>query len=72
VLTSAVFPHPVAPFIPPRRWRLSHRLWVGLKGAALSANPDDASTAGREAAEARSKSQESRARGLSECSQLKF
>jgi len=67
-LTSAVFPEPVAPFSPTHnRWINRHR--VGLKGAALSTNPGDVSTGGREAAEARNETRESRERGLSGSSQ---
>jgi len=58
VLASAVFPEPVAPFSPARR--LIHRLWVGLKGAALSTNPDEASTADR-------RSRSAASRGSREC-----
>src|SRR6056297_3978066 len=46
VLASPVFPEPVAPFNPPHsRWITPRR--VGLKGAALSTNPGEVSTASR-------------------------
>ena len=47
--------------------RLVHRLRVGLKGAALSTNPDEVSTAAANtvSGEERSESRESRVRGLS-------
>ncbi|TQQ80203.1 hypothetical protein EWF95_06815 [Halonotius roseus] len=43
---------------------------MGLKGAGVSPNPDDASTTANGVSEERSESRESRRRGLSRCSQF--
>jgi len=47
--------------------RLPNPGWVGLKGAAFSATPDDASTGANGVSEGRSESWELRTRGLSGC-----
>jgi len=67
VLASAVFPERLAPFSPARLRPVAQSMRVGLKGAAVSTNPDDASTGGTNAVsdEEHSESRESRRRGLS-------
>ncbi|PSQ32322.1 hypothetical protein BRD06_00015 [Halobacteriales archaeon QS_9_67_15] len=45
---------------------------MGMKGAALSTNPGDASTTASGASEERSEPRESRERGLSRCSRFQF
>ncbi|TQQ81531.1 hypothetical protein EWF95_00885 [Halonotius roseus] len=67
MLASPAFLQRVAPFSPARVSGSGSRSRVGMKGAGVSANPDDVSTAGVSNAndEERSESREPKRRGLS-------